>query len=67
LTDSDGRQIENPRFYERTLERIRVLHRNLSRKEKSSKKREKARIKLTKAYKRLINLETTTINSQGST
>lgn len=37
LTDSDGRQIENPRFYERTLERIRVLHRNLSRKKRGLK------------------------------
>jgi len=55
LTDSDGRQIENPRFYERTLERIRVLHRNLSRKKKGSKNREKARINLAKAYERLVN------------
>lgn len=55
LTDSEGRQIENPRFYERTLERIRVLHRNLSRKRKGSNNRAKARIKLAKAYERLIN------------
>jgi len=55
LTDSEGRQIENPRFYERTLERIRVLHRNLLRKKKGSKNREKARIKLAKAYERLVN------------
>jgi putative transposase len=55
LTDSDGRQIENPRFYERTLERIRVLHRNLSRKRKGSRNREKARIKLAKAYEKLVN------------
>jgi len=34
LTDSDGRQIENPKFYERTLNRIRILQRNLSRKQK---------------------------------
>jgi putative transposase len=55
LTDSEGRQIENPRFYERTLKRIRILHRNLSRKKKGSKNREKARIKLAKAYERLVN------------
>ncbi|MGC8940376.1 MAG: RNA-guided endonuclease InsQ/TnpB family protein [Candidatus Bathyarchaeia archaeon] len=55
LTDTDGRQIENPRFYERTLERIRVLHRNLSRKKKGSKNREKARVKLAKAYEKLVN------------
>lgn len=35
LTDSDGREIENPRFYERALERLRVEHRKLSRKKKA--------------------------------
>ncbi|MEM3403746.1 MAG: transposase [Nitrososphaeria archaeon] len=55
LTDSDGRQIENPRFYEKTLRRIRVLQHWLSRKRKGSKNREKQRIKLAKAYERLIN------------
>ncbi|MEM3883225.1 MAG: transposase [Candidatus Methanomethyliaceae archaeon] len=54
LTDSEGRQIENPRFYERT-ERIRVIQHWLSRKRKGSKNREKQRIKLAKAYERLIN------------
>jgi len=55
LTDSDGKQIENPKFYEKTLKRIRRLHKNLSRKQKGSKNREKARIKLAKAYEKLIN------------
>ena len=55
LTDSEGRQIENPRFYERTLERIRILHRNLSRKKRGSKNREKARVKLARAYEKLVN------------
>ncbi|MHA1859967.1 MAG: RNA-guided endonuclease InsQ/TnpB family protein, partial [Candidatus Asgardarchaeia archaeon] len=55
LTDSEGRQIENPRFYERTLERIRVLQHWLSRKKEGSRNREKQRIKLAKAYERLVN------------
>ena len=55
LTDSDGKQIENPKFYEKTLRRIRRLHKNLSRKQKGSKNREKARIKLAKAYEKLVN------------
>lgn len=55
LTDSEGRQIENPRFYEKTLEKIRVLHRTLSRKKRDSKNGEKARIKLTRAYEKLVN------------
>ena len=55
LTDTDGRQIENPRFYERTLKRISVIQHWLSRKKKGSKNREKQRIKLAKLYERLTN------------
>ncbi len=55
ITDSDGRQVENPEFYRRTLCRIRILHRNLSRKKKGSKNWEKARVKLAKAYEKLVN------------
>ena len=55
LTDSDGKQIENPRFYEKALKKIKGLHKNLSRKQKGSKNREKARIKLAKAYEKLNN------------
>jgi putative transposase len=55
LTDSEGRQIENPRFYEKTLERIRVAQHWLSRKKKGSKNYEKQRIKLAKLYEKLTN------------
>ncbi|ASJ10333.1 transposase [Thermococcus sp. P6] len=54
-TDSDGRQIENPRFYEKTLKRIRKLQKDLSRKKKGSKNWEKCRIKLAKTYEKLVN------------
>ncbi len=55
LTDSEGRQIENPKFYERALKRIKLLHKNLSRKQKDSRNWEKARVKLAKAYEKLVN------------
>jgi len=55
LTDSDGRQFENPHFYKRTLNKIGILHRNISRKQKGSKNREKARVKLARAYEKLVN------------
>ena len=55
LTDSDEKRIENPKFYEKTLRRIKRLHKNLSRKQKDSKNREKAKIKLAKAYEKLVN------------
>jgi len=55
LTDSDGRQMENPKFYEKSLKRIRIAHRKLSRKQKGSKNSDKQRVRLAKAYERLVN------------
>jgi putative transposase len=55
LTDTEGRQVENPRFYERTLERIRIMQRQLSKKQKSSAKKEKAKIKLARVHEKLVN------------
>jgi len=55
LTDSSGRQIENPKFYQKSLERIKRKHREASRKKKGSSNRNKARIRLAKAYWRLKN------------
>jgi len=55
LTDSEGRQIENPRFYEKTLERISTTQHWLSKKKKGSKNYEKQRMKLAKLYERLTD------------
>jgi len=55
LTDSEGRQVENPKFYERTLERIRIEQRRLSKKKKGSNNYEKQRKKLAKKYEKLVN------------
>jgi len=55
LSDSDGRQIENPRFYEHSLERVRKAHRMLSRKKKGSENRAKAKVKLARAYEKVAN------------
>jgi len=54
LSDSDGRQIENPRFYERSLERVQRAHRVLSRKKKGSKNRAKAKVRLARAYGKVV-------------
>jgi hypothetical protein len=40
------RQVENPRFYEKAIEIIRVRQGQLSKKQKGSRSREKARVKL---------------------
>ena len=55
LSDSDGRQIENPKFYERSLERLQKAHRVLSRKKRGSKNRTKAKLRLARAYEKVVN------------
>jgi len=55
LSDSDGRQIENSKFYERSLEKLQIAHQTLSRKKKGSRNRAKARIKLARAYEKIAN------------
>jgi putative transposase len=55
LPESDGRQIENPKFYERSLERLRKAHRGLSRKKNVSKNRTKARVRVAGAYEKVVN------------
>jgi len=55
LTDSDGRQIENPKFYEKTLKRIEVAQHWLSRRQKGSRNREKQRVKLAKLIEKVVN------------
>jgi len=55
VTDSMGRQIENPKFYQKSLRRIRTEHRKLSKKKKGSKNREKQRVRLVRAYEKIRN------------
>ncbi len=48
-TDSEGNMVENPRQYRKAEKRLKRLHRQLSRKQKS-RNRKKARKQLAKAY-----------------
>ncbi len=50
LTDSEGNTIENPRYLRKAEQRVKRLHRRLSRKQKKSSNRKKARKVLAKAY-----------------
>ncbi|QGR17831.1 IS200/IS605 family element transposase accessory protein TnpB [Sulfurisphaera ohwakuensis] len=56
LTTSDGFYFPNLRPYERALEKIRKLHKVLSRKEFLSKNWFKAKVKLARGYEHLKNL-----------
>ncbi len=53
--DSDGLAFENPKFIDRTLEKIKKVQKELSRKQKNSKRRERTRRKLAKLYEKLEN------------
>ena len=52
---SNGEMIANPKYLRRIEKKIQKLQRNLSRCQKESKNREKARIKLAKAYEKITN------------
>jgi putative transposase len=49
-TDSQGKTVENPRHTRRAEKRLKRLHRQLSRKQKKSANRKKARKQLARAY-----------------
>jgi len=49
-TDSEGNTVESPRHYRKAETRLKRLHRRLSRKQKKSSNRKKARNVLAKAY-----------------
>jgi transposase len=53
---SDGRIVENPKALRSELKRLGRLHRRLSRKEKGSKNRVKARVKLARKYARISHV-----------
>jgi putative transposase len=49
-TDSEGNTLDNPRHYRKAEKKLKRLHRHLSRKQKKSSNRKKARKQLAKAY-----------------
>ena len=55
ITTSDFYKVDNPKFLEKSEEKLKKLHRLLSRKPKVSKNREKARLKLAKGYEKVTN------------
>lgn len=52
---SDGELFENKHFFNKQEKKIKKLHKQLSRKVKGSQNRNKARIKLAKAYEHSVN------------
>lgn len=60
---SDGEVFENKHFFKKEEDKIKKLQRQLSRKVKGSNNREKARIRLAKAYEHLVNQRENYIHS----
>lgn len=50
LTDSEGHTVANPHHHRRAEKRLKLLHRRLSRTQKKSRNRQKARHRLAKAF-----------------
>lgn len=55
IVDSNGNRFENKHFYKNKERRIKFLNKCLSRKQKGSKNRNKARIKLAKVHEKIVN------------
>ncbi len=55
LVDSEGNKVEHPKHYEEMLPKLRKAHKNLSKKKRGSKNRNKARKSLSKVYEKLNN------------
>jgi len=64
---SDGTIIENPRHLKKSVEKIKALQRELSRKKKGSHSREKARIQLAKTWRRFDASETISVTNSRMT
>lgn len=55
LSDSDGYQLENPKFFDRSLKKLQRRQKNLSRTRKGSKNREKQRRKVACQHETIEN------------
>lgn len=63
---SNGQVFENPKYLEKAEKRLKVLQRRLSKKQKGSKRQEKARLAVAKAYEKVKNCRTDYIHKVSS-
>lgn len=54
-TFSDGTKIENPRFLKNNIDRLKVLQRRASKKQKDSSNRKKANLKVARIHEKIAN------------
>ena len=63
---SNGQVFENPKYLEKAEKRLKVLQRRLAKKQKGSKRREKARLAVAKAHEKVKNCRTDYIHKVTS-
>lgn len=63
---SNGCVYANPKYLEKAEKRLKVLQRRFSKKKKGSNRREKARLKLARAYEKVTNCRTNFIHQATS-
>jgi putative transposase len=66
-TDSEGNTVDNPRHYRKAEQQLKRLHRAVSRKQKKSQNRKKARRKLARAYLKVQRQREDFARKQAST
>jgi putative transposase len=54
-TDSNGNEVDNPKYLEKSERKLKREQRRLSRKQKGSKNREEQRIKVARVYEKITN------------
>jgi len=54
-TISTGEKIDNPKFLDQSIDRLRVLQRRLSKKKKGSQNRKKAKLKVALLHEKIVN------------
>lgn len=64
---SDGREFENPKALRKAQRKLRLLQRELSRRKKGGKNREKTRKKVAQAHQRIANIRRDTLHKVTST
>ena len=55
VTLSDGRKIENPKYFEKQEKKLKIFQKRCNKKQKGSKNREKAKLKLALCYEKIVN------------
>ena len=55
LTQSDGIEVDNPKYFSKSQAKLRRLQQHFSRKQKGTKRRDKCRLKIAKLHQKIVN------------